>query len=62
MAASIYRPLSERTKKDKRLFLPFLSVVPSRDGAEKAIRDLAVEIGSIFVKAAEGSAQAQVRG
>jgi hypothetical protein len=35
--------------KIKDYSFPFLSVVPSRDEAEKAIRDLAVEIGSIFI-------------
>jgi hypothetical protein len=42
-------------EKDKRLFLPVpfgCAIEDLRDEAEKAIRDLAVEIGSISVKSA----------
>ena len=42
-------------QKDKRLVLPVpfgCAIEHARDEAEKAIRDLAVEIGSISVKAA----------
>ena len=42
-------------EKDKRLVLPVpfgCAIEDARDEAEKAIRDLAVEIGSISVKSA----------
>ena len=46
-------------EKDKKLVLPIPSgcaTEEARDEAEKAIRDLAVEMGSISVKSAQGQA------